>query len=347
VKLGLGESAELGMTRNVAAYDEFLRGYAAYNEHTADAVQRAMEHMHRAIALDPTFARAWAYLYCIYTDGGEIIPARNDEWYGKAVEALANAQRLTPDSPFVHVLHAREGMRYGRRLEARARLDALPPGYWTADRYVTRDVFLGRFLLGTGHAADAVETLERARAGDPLSPVVNAYLAIAHAAAGDSQAALAAGDRGFEFGLQPVIAGNALLVALGTGHLQEIRGRAAAASPNSITDAVLPHLEDPTAGRAELHRLAAEPAPPDYIRSVLLAHWGAYFGDTELALAELRAIAHGALDEGLLWRPVLGSVRELQGFKDIVRDEGLVDYWRVNGWPKNCEPTTADDFVCS
>jgi hypothetical protein len=40
-------------------------------------------------------------------------------------------------------------------------------------------------------------------------------------------------------------------------------------------------------------------------------------------------------------------VRKLPGFKELVRREGLVDYWRVNGWPDRCQPTTADDFECS
>ena len=86
------------------------------------------------------------------------MPERAEQWRLKSMEALEHADAVTPDSPFVHILHAREAMRIGRRLEARATLDALPAGYWTADRFVTRDVFLGRFLLSTGHATAAVET---------------------------------------------------------------------------------------------------------------------------------------------------------------------------------------------
>lgn len=346
-KLGLGESSELGMTRNVAAYDAFLRGYAAYNERTPEAIQRAVEHMHRAIALDPSFSRAWAYLYCIYLDGGDLMPERDAEWYGKAVDALAHAHRLTPDSPFVRILHAREDMRYGRRLEARARLDAMPKGYWTADRYVTRDVFLGRFLITTGQAKEAIETLERARAADPLSPVVALYRATAHATAGNVHRALEVSDGGAELGsLQPLIAGNALLVSLATGDPQQIRHRAAARM-DPITAALLPYLEDTAAGRAELHALASGSSPPDSLRSVIIAHWAAYFGDPELALREIEKVAHGALDEALLWRPILSDMRRLPGFKDLVRSEGLVEYWRVYGWPDKCQPTTADDFECS
>ena len=83
VKLGLGESGEPGMTSNVAAYDEFLRGFAEFNEHHPASFPLAIEHMHRAIALDPSFARVWAYLYCIYLDGSNLVAERSDEWTRK------------------------------------------------------------------------------------------------------------------------------------------------------------------------------------------------------------------------------------------------------------------------
>ena len=87
--------------------------------------------------------------------------------------------------------------------------------------------------------------------------------------------------------------------------------------------------------------------PPDFTRSVLIAYWAAYFGDAELALDQLQRIVHGSVDEALLWRPTLGDVRKLSGFKEMVRREGLVDYWREQGWPELCWPTAGDDFECA
>jgi TolB-like protein/DNA-binding winged helix-turn-helix (wHTH) protein len=354
VKLGLGESGELGMTRNVAAYDEFLRGYWRFTEFRVETIPLAIEHMHRALALDPSFSRAWAYLYCIHMDGTTLVPEIAQEWRRKALEALEHANSLTPESPFVQILNTREAMRLGRRLEARAAIDALPDGYWTADRYMTRDVFLGRFSISTGHAKEAIEVLERARAYDPLSPVIARYRSLAHAGAGDSAHALAANDRSLELGGSvPTLAGNAALLALGTGDRDEIKRRVAAlphdtTGHRAISETLVQHLDDPATARAKLHRLAAaSPSPPDYLRNVLIAHWSAYYGDAGLALEQLNAIVHGAVDEALLWRPVLGEVRKLAGFKDLVRREGLVDYWRAYGWPELCRPTAGgDDFEC-
>jgi len=36
----------------------------------------------------------------------------------------------------------------------------------------------------------------------------------------------------------------------------------------------------------------------------------------------------------------------LPEFKQLVRNEGLVDYWRVYGWPDLCRPLGDDDFQC-
>jgi hypothetical protein len=40
-------------------------------------------------------------------------------------------------------------------------------------------------------------------------------------------------------------------------------------------------------------------------------------------------------------------VRTTERFKKIMRDEGLVAYWRERGWPSFCRPATGDDFECS
>ena len=211
--------------------------------------------------------------------------------------------------------------------------------------------FTGR--QGTFHAKQAIEVLERARAADPLSPVIARYLSIAYANAGDAKSSLAASSRELELGGSlPTLARNAMLAALGTGDREEIEKRVAAlphdsAGHRSISEALVRHLDDPAAARAELRRLAAATSAADSVRSSVLAHWAAYYGDTELALDELRTITQGAVDEGVLWRPVLSEVRKQPGFKDLVRGLGLVDYWQAYGWPDFCRPAGTGDFECA
>jgi hypothetical protein len=49
----------------------------------------------------------------------------------------------------------------------------------------------------------------------------------------------------------------------------------------------------------------------------------------------------------LLWLAIHKDMRRLPGFKDLVRDLGLVDYWRTTGnWGQFCRPLGEDDFEC-
>ena len=43
----------------------------------------------------------------------------------------------------------------------------------------------------------------------------------------------------------------------------------------------------------------------------------------------------------------MADVRRLPGFKDLVTDLNLVEYWRTYGWADACEPLGNDDFTCS
>ena len=45
-------------------------------------------------------------------------------------------------------------------------------------------------------------------------------------------------------------------------------------------------------------------------------------------------------------RPDFAPARRTERFKALMRKNGLVDYWRANGWPDLCHPTTGDDFIC-
>ena len=55
----------------------------------------------------------------------------------------------------------------------------------------------------------------------------------------------------------------------------------------------------------------------------------------------------GAIDctVTVMYHPILGDARRTEGFKDIVRDTGLVDYWRASGeWGDFVRPVGDDDF---
>jgi TolB-like protein/DNA-binding winged helix-turn-helix (wHTH) protein len=84
VKLGVGDVGRMpGMTHNVAAYDEYLRGMALNLDWRAESFPLGIAHLQRAVALDPSFSLAWAGLHTVYVNGASFVPERAVEWRQK------------------------------------------------------------------------------------------------------------------------------------------------------------------------------------------------------------------------------------------------------------------------
>jgi hypothetical protein len=48
-----------------------------------------------------------------------------------------------------------------------------------------------------------------------------------------------------------------------------------------------------------------------------------------------------------IWDPAFAEARKHPEFKTLVRDLGMVEYWRAKGWADKCRPVGADDFECT
>jgi hypothetical protein len=110
-------------------------------------------------------------------------------------------------------------------------------------------------------------------------------------------------------------------------------------------------LDSPEAARTELHRFSTDPAYGLPVVRNAIAIWASFFGDHELALAILRGLNEsGQFTIFAIWRPIHKEMRRLPGFKDLVREAGLVDYWRSTGnWGDYCHPLghgAQYDFEC-
>jgi hypothetical protein len=109
-----------------------------------------------------------------------------------------------------------------------------------------------------------------------------------------------------------------------------------------------PYLDKPEEALRVLRRLAADKPNPILIGGMAL--WAAYFGDTELSLELIHdpsQVASRSNQALTIWRPVMHNVRRDPGFKVLLREMGLVDYWREFGWGEHCKPVGKDDFECS
>ena len=84
-------------TSNVAAYDEFLKGWEQYRHFTRESFSRAEKHFRKVLELDPNYSRAHAALALIYWQ------AAQKKWHqnrGTTLAGWANARRELDKSMF-------------------------------------------------------------------------------------------------------------------------------------------------------------------------------------------------------------------------------------------------------
>ena len=65
--------------------------------------------------------------------------------------------------------------------------------------------------------------------------------------------------------------------------------------------------------------------------------------ETILALELLKGIDQVSWE---FWSPLLTRVRGQEGFKEMVRERGILDYWQEFGWSEFCRPIGENDFEC-
>jgi tetratricopeptide (TPR) repeat protein len=95
VQLTRAEAERMGrdVPRDMAAYEYYLRGVDLYS---ADLLQSAISALEKSVAIDPTYAPAWAYLGAAYTTVATL-QFGGREAYGKAQSAYEQALKLNPE----------------------------------------------------------------------------------------------------------------------------------------------------------------------------------------------------------------------------------------------------------
>ncbi len=158
VTLRVGELARLpGMTRNAAAYEQYLRGRALYLQFRPASHRLAIEHLQRAVALDPAFADAWAGLRNVYATSEVYAPGYATDWQRKGAEALDRARALTPDSPAVLVQTSMDLMRRGEWLAAAAIHQRAVDAYERHGIDAEASAARGFLLVTVGRGKEAVD----------------------------------------------------------------------------------------------------------------------------------------------------------------------------------------------
>ena len=71
---GAGDGRSAGGTRNVAAYEEYLLGISKLRALQPDSMMQSVQHLERAVELDPGFEAAWGALLGAYWQSSSTFP---------------------------------------------------------------------------------------------------------------------------------------------------------------------------------------------------------------------------------------------------------------------------------
>jgi len=173
VQLTPAERADLAKPRRVdpEAYEAYLKGRYYWNKRSPEAIQAGIEHFERAIERDPAYAVAYAGLADSYSVLGSYGFSPPAEVMPKAKAAAQKALELDANLTEARVSLAYVIHRYDRDyLSAERgfrRAIELNPSYATTHHWYAL------LLAMLGRHAEAMAEIEKARALDPLSLIIN------------------------------------------------------------------------------------------------------------------------------------------------------------------------------
>ncbi|MEN3333157.1 MAG: eukaryotic-like serine/threonine-protein kinase [Blastocatellia bacterium] len=165
-----GRRASRQHTDNPEAYQLYLRGRFYWNKRTEESIKKSIAYFNQAIALDPTYALAYAGLSDCYAMLTEYASAPPVDTYPKVKAAAKKALEIDDTLAEAHTSlgaayeyewnWAEAEKEYRRAIE-------LNPSYATAHHWYA--VFLGARL----RHEEAIAEMRKALDGDPLSLIIN------------------------------------------------------------------------------------------------------------------------------------------------------------------------------
>src|SRR5215510_289316 len=156
-------------TDNLAAYDSFLRGLESYNRPTQEANAQARQMFEKALALDPQYAEAYAFLGRTYDREWGLQWSQDPQTLERALVLAQQAVALDDSSPLAHWALGVASLwkkQHDRAIAEIERAIALDPN--DADSYW----WLGAILGFAGRPEEAIGLIEKAMRLNPHYPPI-------------------------------------------------------------------------------------------------------------------------------------------------------------------------------
>ena len=348
--LGLNPGEQLIANRAIdpASYEQFLRGKAEMLKARGGFAQQ-IATLEPVVARNPSYAPAWAILAKAYRNAaqyheiaarqnaspGEFLRLR-DTYLEKMETAARRAIELDPNSADALMMQATiEANRKKWALAEDLAVKAItfdPTNPYVLDTWANGLLMLGR-------VKEAVAMQRQLRELEPFIPVYAGNLGQALWLDGQTDAAIAILSE--NLGRQGGGSGRDLAqiyASLGRyAEAADILSRFPPAPMREIAPTAAALLRSAPAKVPTLDSL-----PPLGLLGFVYVHVGA----PERMLEYYEQARARGVELADLWHSSYGTLHKSDRFKKIVRDDGLVVYWRERGWPEFCGPTTGDDFSC-
>jgi TolB-like protein len=343
-----GEALVRSRTRDLDAYQDFLRGKVAARERGGKALGDAAVLLEQSLARDPDFAPAAALLAYDYAltplfapslRGG--LPEEERKVVERAIprsEALAkHATVLDPKSADAYVALGYANLVQRRMLAAE---DAFKQALALNPNQADGLHGLSQFLAAMGRIKESLAMRDHLQAIEQSIINYTADTAEIIWLDGDTDKAIAM--------LEPFRPGRTLELALvlaSAGRYHDaavaVREMAPASYPPGMTEAAAKILDSAPAK-------AASPADLPRLGNLSFAymHVGAPERVLEFYEDEIKGNYFQPISTTWFWHPTYAAVRKTARFKALARNLGLVEYWTARGWPPQCKPGNGGDFSC-
>jgi tetratricopeptide (TPR) repeat protein len=209
------------------------------------------------------------------------------------------------------------------------------------------------FLSSTGRFEDSLLVAERAQQLDPLSPVVNHRLAIAHLWANNDDEALRYFERARELGMPSMsIPGAYIILMLRNGEYEKPRQVLAGVQRmlglgSYWLDAFFAALEDPKLVPSAVTAVEKAAENGDVPRRYLYPIW-TYLQQDDRALDAAFDLVQDPpkFNTEFLFSRESAVLRANPRFEQLVQIIGLRRYWEEFEWPDTCQPA-GESVVCN
>jgi TolB-like protein/Tfp pilus assembly protein PilF len=354
VRLGGEQQARLVNvgTENGEAYSLYLQASLIFHRRQGPRMAEAEAMLHKAVALDPGFARAWARMASLRAVARNYNTVDQSESREGVEEAARKAIAIDPTLAEPHAAMALgfgQVRRYAEERAEFARALALDPDD------IMANLWYGTTLESTGYSREAEERLDHALALDPLLPVALLWRGLAHIQQGE----LDTGERQLRLAEESGLA----FAGLGLGRLAVLRGDVEAAAGHFDTAFHALAADVPRETIAIFARACAgDPAargPALVLADELLAqettavpavavYMLLTLGETDRAfdLVAPASTSNDALIFGSLFRDNWPEVRLSPRFPEFARQAGLAELWDQEGAPDGCRKV-ANDWICA